>query len=230
MTASGHRVLLMVLPILLILFVSTVQGALFQNRYKRLLGKENRNKEDLSKETLHFYGDHSSQNNNGYNEDRSEESSHFPRPRRLLFDMLIRNLAKAKEKYEQANPLINEERERNVGYYPDDFMDTSQSSRIPQQKSIIKDNKPQARGGHSETAINRGNGITAKRADRPSLSIVSPLDVLSQRLMLEMARRKMKQSQHQIMANAALLKHLGKRNLLPTQNDTDRSNDYMNTP
>ncbi|XP_022243253.1 uncharacterized protein LOC111086081 [Limulus polyphemus] len=51
----------------------------------------------------------------------------------------------------------------------------------------------------------------AKRGSRPSLSIVSPLDVLSQRLRFEMARHWMKQSQKQIKENAALLRHLGKR-------------------
>ncbi|XP_076361717.1 uncharacterized protein LOC143252839 [Tachypleus tridentatus] len=53
----------------------------------------------------------------------------------------------------------------------------------------------------------------SKRGDRPSLSIVSPLDVLSQRLLLEMVQRRMKQSQHQIQANAEFLRNLGKRDI-----------------
>nr|P82707.1 RecName: Full=Diuretic hormone; Short=DH; AltName: Full=Diuretic peptide; Short=DP [Zootermopsis nevadensis] len=39
----------------------------------------------------------------------------------------------------------------------------------------------------------------------PSLSIVNPLDVLRQRLLLEIARRRMRQSQDQIQANREML-------------------------
>nr|P41538.1 RecName: Full=Diuretic hormone; Short=DH; AltName: Full=Diuretic peptide; Short=DP [Periplaneta americana]AAB25411.1 CRF-related diuretic peptide [Periplaneta americana=cockroaches, Peptide, 46 aa] [Periplaneta americana] len=39
----------------------------------------------------------------------------------------------------------------------------------------------------------------------PSLSIVNPLDVLRQRLLLEIARRRMRQSQDQIQANREIL-------------------------
>lgn len=47
-----------------------------------------------------------------------------------------------------------------------------------------------------------------------SLSIVNPLDVLRQRLMLEMARRKMQENQERIRANDVILKSLGKRSSL----------------
>ncbi|KAG8185630.1 hypothetical protein JTE90_026090 [Oedothorax gibbosus] len=50
-----------------------------------------------------------------------------------------------------------------------------------------------------------------EKRDSHSLSIVNPLDVLRQRLMLEMARRRMKENQEQIRENAVILKNLGKR-------------------
>lgn len=48
-----------------------------------------------------------------------------------------------------------------------------------------------------------------KRGDGPQLSIVNPLDVLRQRLLLELARRRMKENQDQINANAEILKKIG---------------------
>jgi Corticotropin-releasing factor family. len=45
----------------------------------------------------------------------------------------------------------------------------------------------------------------------PSLSIVNPLDVLRQRLLLEIARRRMRQTQNQIQANRDILESIGKR-------------------
>ncbi|GBM59155.1 hypothetical protein AVEN_159048-1 [Araneus ventricosus] len=54
-----------------------------------------------------------------------------------------------------------------------------------------------------------------------SLSIVNPLDVLRQRLMLEMARRRMKENQDQIRENALILKNLGKRSSRSTMVDMD---------
>ncbi|XP_063224908.1 diuretic hormone 45 [Bacillus rossius redtenbacheri] len=45
----------------------------------------------------------------------------------------------------------------------------------------------------------------------PSLSIVNPLDVLRQRLLLVLARRRMRQSEEQIQANKELLEKIGKR-------------------
>lgn len=49
-----------------------------------------------------------------------------------------------------------------------------------------------------------------KRAG-PSLSIVNPLDVLRQRLLLEMARRQMRESHRQVAENRKLMKAIGKR-------------------
>ncbi|XP_076329674.1 uncharacterized protein LOC143235414 [Tachypleus tridentatus] len=69
--------------------------------------------------------------------------------------------------------------------------------------------------------------IVAKRGDRPSISIVSPLDVLSQRLRFEMARHWMRKSQKQIKENAELLRNLGKRDTSepdPTFQDPQRRN------
>lgn len=51
----------------------------------------------------------------------------------------------------------------------------------------------------------------------PSLSIVNPLDVLRQRLLLEIARRRMRQSQDQIQANREILQTIGKREVHHSQ-------------
>uniref|UniRef100_A0A1B6BYX5 Corticotropin-releasing factor domain-containing protein n=1 Tax=Clastoptera arizonana TaxID=38151 RepID=A0A1B6BYX5_9HEMI len=64
---------------------------------------------------------------------------------------------------------------------------------------------------------NEGPQYGALRAKRtglgggPSLSIVNPLDVLRQRLLLEIARRRMRQSEEKIQANREWLKTIGKR-------------------
>lgn len=51
-----------------------------------------------------------------------------------------------------------------------------------------------------------------KRAGNgPSLSIINPLDVLRQRLLLEMARRQMRESQKQVAENRKFMKTIGKR-------------------
>ena len=55
------------------------------------------------------------------------------------------------------------------------------------------------------------SGILAKRGEGPQLSIVNPLDVLRQRLLLELARRRMKENHDQIQANAEILKKIGRR-------------------
>ncbi|CAG2117088.1 unnamed protein product, partial [Medioppia subpectinata] len=54
---------------------------------------------------------------------------------------------------------------------------------------------------------------TRDECEGPQLSIVNPLDVLRQRLLLELARRKMKENQDQIQANAEILKKIGKRSV-----------------
>jgi hypothetical protein len=58
----------------------------------------------------------------------------------------------------------------------------------------------------------------------PSLSIVNPLDVLRQRLLLEIARRRMRQSQDQIQANREILQTIGKRDVNQSQ---QRSNEQV---
>nr|P67800.1 RecName: Full=Diuretic hormone; Short=DH; AltName: Full=Diuretic peptide; Short=DP [Musca domestica]P67801.1 RecName: Full=Diuretic hormone; Short=DH; AltName: Full=Diuretic peptide; Short=DP [Stomoxys calcitrans]AAB32702.1 Musca-DP=corticotropin-releasing factor-related diuretic peptide/CRF-related diuretic peptide [Musca domestica=house flies, Peptide, 44 aa] [Musca domestica] len=44
--------------------------------------------------------------------------------------------------------------------------------------------------------------------NKPSLSIVNPLDVLRQRLLLEIARRQMKENTRQVELNRAILKNV----------------------
>uniref|UniRef100_A0A034UWZ1 Diuretic hormone n=1 Tax=Bactrocera dorsalis TaxID=27457 RepID=A0A034UWZ1_BACDO len=58
------------------------------------------------------------------------------------------------------------------------------------------------------------------KRNKPSLSIVNPLDVLRQRLLLEIARRQMKENTRQVELNRAILKNVGKRML---NNDGDSS-------
>ncbi|XP_017848598.1 uncharacterized protein LOC108603919 [Drosophila busckii] len=52
------------------------------------------------------------------------------------------------------------------------------------------------------------------KRNKPSLSIVNPLDVLRQRLLLEIARRQMKENTRQVELNRAILKNVGKRMFL----------------
>ncbi|XP_004537274.1 uncharacterized protein LOC101456921 [Ceratitis capitata] len=52
-----------------------------------------------------------------------------------------------------------------------------------------------------------------EKRNKPSLSIVNPLDVLRQRLLLEIARRQMKENTRQVELNRAILKNVGKRML-----------------
>ncbi|GFR31901.1 CRF domain-containing protein [Trichonephila clavata] len=52
--------------------------------------------------------------------------------------------------------------------------------------------------------INHPSQFT-KRRKGPTLSVVNPLEVLRQRLMLDMARRRIHENQQQIVANAQLL-------------------------
>lgn len=90
--------------------------------------------------------------------------------------------------------------------------------------------------GDADTQIfleNNGMGFhrlqAASRVKRtggaPSLSIVNPLDVLRQRLLLEIARRRMRQSQDQIQANREILQTIGKRDINPPRQGTDEQDD-----
>ncbi|XP_065354523.1 GATA zinc finger domain-containing protein 14 [Calliphora vicina] len=55
------------------------------------------------------------------------------------------------------------------------------------------------------------NDYFRSKRNKPSLSIVNPLDVLRQRLLLEIARRQMKENSRQVELNRAILKNVGKR-------------------
>ncbi|XP_012265519.1 diuretic hormone 44 [Athalia rosae] len=57
-----------------------------------------------------------------------------------------------------------------------------------------------------------GRSVGGSRMKRlGSLSIVNPMDVLRERVLLELARRKMRQNQRQVDANRRLLQTIGKR-------------------
>jgi hypothetical protein len=78
-------------------------------------------------------------------------------------------------------------------------------------------NRPGHYGGRQEDYFKRqfsglGNFKPKRDSDAgPSLSVVNHLDVLRQKLLLEMARRRMQKSQSQIIANTNLLRQIGKR-------------------
>lgn len=55
------------------------------------------------------------------------------------------------------------------------------------------------------------NSFLSEKRTKPSLSIANSLDVLRQRLMLEIARRQMRENTKQIEINRAHLKNVGKR-------------------
>ncbi|KFM70959.1 Diuretic hormone 45, partial [Stegodyphus mimosarum] len=54
-----------------------------------------------------------------------------------------------------------------------------------------------------------------KRRKGPTLSVVNPLEILRQRLMLDLAQRRIHENQQQIVANAQLLENIGKRSSMP---------------
>ncbi|XP_022246161.1 uncharacterized protein LOC111086670 [Limulus polyphemus] len=237
MMMTTRRFLSLFVATLLLLPMSTVCNTLFQTNFERRAGEEFRNQESLLAELLNYNIDRFLQNDS-YIDDQIDESDRFLKPKVSPLELLIRDLAKAKEKYEQAGFLKDNENEANVGYQSEELVKSEQISKHSQQKQntsfmkdenheerdkksrqatsgkvnfFISDETPQEQKENSRIAVK--DYVKLKRGDRPSLSIVSPLDVLRQRLILEMAQRKMKQSQHQIIANAELLENLGKRNL-----------------
>ena len=71
-------------------------------------------------------------------------------------------------------------------------------------------------------------GSTVVRTKRiGSLSIVNSLDVLRQRVLLELARRKALQDQRQIDANRRILESIGKRSLPVYNGDRKNGMEYM---
>lgn len=73
----------------------------------------------------------------------------------------------------------------------------------------------------------------AKRT-KPSLSIVNPLDVLRQRIILEMARRQMRENTRQVERNKAILREIGKRShaaaLARSSTDVDDDSVELGSP
>ncbi|KAF4533026.1 hypothetical protein B566_EDAN000718 [Ephemera danica] len=74
------------------------------------------------------------------------------------------------------------------------------------------------RGGLGGMGGLSGNGLGGGGGGGmgPSLSIVNPLDVLRQRLLLEMVRRRMRQNDDQVLANRERLNSVGKRSVPST--------------
>ncbi|XP_058061703.1 uncharacterized protein LOC131212007 [Anopheles bellator] len=64
---------------------------------------------------------------------------------------------------------------------------------------------------YSESRMMQDNSYLPLKRTKPSLSIVNPLDVLRQRIILEMARRQMRENTRQVELNKALLREIGKR-------------------
>jgi hypothetical protein len=68
-----------------------------------------------------------------------------------------------------------------------------------------------------------------KRGEGPQLSVVSPLDVLRQQLIYELARRRIKENREKIQVNEQLLKTIGKRSVDP-KFDPRRHQTFMSNP
>ncbi|XP_052889648.1 uncharacterized protein LOC128297968 [Anopheles moucheti] len=64
---------------------------------------------------------------------------------------------------------------------------------------------------YSDSRVVQENSLLSLKRTKPSLSIVNPLDVLRQRIILEMARRQMRENTRQVELNKALLREIGKR-------------------
>ncbi|XP_049286098.1 uncharacterized protein LOC125765226 [Anopheles funestus] len=64
---------------------------------------------------------------------------------------------------------------------------------------------------YSDGRVVQENSLLSLKRTKPSLSIVNPLDVLRQRIILEMARRQMRENTRQVELNKALLREIGKR-------------------
>uniref|UniRef100_A0A182IYV1 Corticotropin-releasing factor domain-containing protein n=1 Tax=Anopheles atroparvus TaxID=41427 RepID=A0A182IYV1_ANOAO len=64
---------------------------------------------------------------------------------------------------------------------------------------------------YSDTRVIQDNSLLSLKRTKPSLSIVNPLDVLRQRIILEMARKQMRENNRQVELNKALLREIGKR-------------------
>ncbi|KAK1132116.1 hypothetical protein K0M31_016251 [Melipona bicolor] len=88
-------------------------------------------------------------------------------------------------------------------------------SRIPDLENEMFDS-----GNDPGSTVVRTKRLESKRIG--SLSIVNSLDVLRQRVLLELARRKALQDQRQIDANRRLLESIGKRSF-PLYNVADES-------
>ncbi|XP_055377821.1 putative mediator of RNA polymerase II transcription subunit 26 [Condylostylus longicornis] len=63
----------------------------------------------------------------------------------------------------------------------------------------------------SDNSFNQDYFAEKDKRTKPSLSIVNPIDVLRQRLLLEIARRQMKENTKQVELNRQYLKNIGKR-------------------
>ncbi|XP_058129826.1 uncharacterized protein LOC131284258 [Anopheles ziemanni] len=76
---------------------------------------------------------------------------------------------------------------------------------------------------YSDSRVIQENSLLSLKRTKPSLSIVNPLDVLRQRIILEMARRQMRENTRQVELNKALLREIGKR----SSNFYDRPEDAL---
>ncbi|XP_035220739.1 uncharacterized protein LOC118193719, partial [Stegodyphus dumicola] len=92
----------------------------------------------------------------------------------------------------------------------DVFRSESQEDRSQQE-----DNDSSAFNEVSLVDIPMSHMSLVKRRNGPTLSVTSPLEVLRQRQMLDLAQRRIHQNQQQIIANAQLLESIGKRSSMP---------------
>lgn len=153
----------------------------------------------------------------------------------VTFRKVLPMFASTDEAFEQVinsdviENLETEELERISKKYDTNQENEDENHGDHQLKNDQKNERTKGRSQSSEilhrllqTYRVKSSGVFSKRGQGPQLSIVNPLDVLRQRLLLELARRRMKENQDQIQANAEILKKIGKRSVA-----SDESNEVI---
>ena len=123
----------------------------------------------------------------------------------IIENLETQELETISNKYNENN-YNNNNNDRNTDLQPKDYKHFSSLSHRNRWPELLKNLLQLYKLKQLDSS-----GILAKRGEGPQLSIVNPLDVLRQRLLLELARRRMKENQDQIQANAEILKKIGRR-------------------
>jgi len=88
-----------------------------------------------------------------------------------------------------------------------------------------------ANGNNKDKGSDKDSGLKLsekiKRTEGPQLSVVSPLDVLRQQLIYELARKRIKENREKLQMNEQLLKSLGKRSVDPREFEREMTDKRM---